>query len=452
MCEMEARMKRDIEKVLNKWKDEKRRYPLLLRGARQVGKSYSIKKFATENFENLVEINFEQYPKYKACFDTLNPVKIIESISVLSNSSIISGKTLLFLDEIQECPNAIISLRYFYEQFPQLHVIGAGSLLEFALSQEDFKMPVGRIQYIFLKPLSFLEFLDAIGEEKIRNIIENLSQNNLPSKVIHEHIMSFIKLYSVVGGMPAVVYEYINSKNLKQCLNVQTIIIQTYRDDFGKYASRVKYKYLQTLFYGVPKMVGRKFKYSNIDRDMQARDLKEALILLEKAGVIFKVKHTDGNGIPLEAEVKENIFKTVFLDIGLMQNICGLNSEIFLTSNEDFIKINEGAVAEQFVAQELLNYQDYYIQPSLYYWVREAKNSNAEVDYVIPCCSKPLPVEVKSGKTGALRSMHLFLKKANLSVGIKISQLPFDDSLPIVSIPFYAIKKIPELISSLISN
>jgi hypothetical protein len=443
-------MKRDIEKVLKKWKDEKRRYPLLVRGARQVGKSYSIKKFAKEAFENLVEINFEQNPKYKACFDTLNPKKIIASISILSNSDITPGKTLLFLDEIQECPDAIVSLRYFYEQFPDLHVIGAGSLLEFALSQEDFKMPVGRIQYVYLKPLSFLEFLDAIGEEKIRNMIENLSQNNLPSKVIHEHILSFIKLYSVIGGMPAVVYEYINSRDIKRCLNVQTIIIQTYRDDFGKYASRVKYKYLQKIFYGVAKMVGKKFKYSSIDSDMQSRDLKEALILLEKAGVVFRVKHTSGNGLPLEAEAKENIFKTVFLDIGLMQNICGLGSDIFLTSNEDFIKVNEGAVAEQFVAQELLNYQDCYTQPSLYYWVREAKNSSAEVDYVIPCCSKAIPVEVKSGKTGTLRSMHLYLKKANLSVGVKISLLPYDNTLPVISIPFYAIKKIPELISSYI--
>ena len=443
-------MKRDIEKVLKKWKDEKRRYPLLVRGARQVGKSYSIKKFASEDFENLVEINFEQNPKYKACFDTLNPEKIIESISVLSNSDITPGKTLLFLDEIQECPSAIVSLRYFYEQYSDLHVVGAGSLLEFALSQEDFKMPVGRIQYVYLKPLSFLEFLDAIGEEKIRNIIENLSQNNLPSKVIHEHMLSFIRLYSIIGGMPAAVYEYINSKDIKRCLNIQTIIIQTYRDDFGKYASRVKYKYLQKTFYGVPKMVGKKFKYSNIDRDMQSRDLKEALTLLEKAGVVFRVKHTNGNGLPLEAEAKENIFKTVFLDIGLMQNICGLNSDILLTSNEDFIKVNEGAIAEQFVAQELLNYQDCYTQPSLYYWVREAKNSSAEVDYVIPCCSKAIPIEVKSGKTGTLRSMHLYLKKANLSVGVKISLLPFDYTLPVISIPFYAIKKIPELISSYI--
>ena len=441
-------MKRDIEAEFKKWRDEKRRYPLLVRGARQVGKSYCIKKFAGEYFENLVEINFEQNPKYKACFDTLNPEKIIESISIIANSDITPGKTLLFLDEIQECPNAIISLRYFYEQYFDLHVIAAGSLLEFALSQKDFQMPVGRIQYIYLKPLSFLEFLDALGEGKIRNLIEDISRDNLPANVIHEHILSFIKLYFIIGGMPAVVYEYINSGNIKRCLNIQTLIIQTYRDDFGKYASRVKYKYLQKIFYGVPKMVGRKFKYSNIDIEMQSRDLKEALTLLEKAGVVYRVKHTSGNGLPLEAQSNENMFKVVFLDIGLMQNICGLGSDIYLTSLQDFIKVNDGAIAEQFVAQELLGYQDFYTQPSLYYWVREAKNSSAEVDYVIPCCSKALPIEIKSGKTGTFRSMHLFLQKAGLSVGVKISLLPFDFTLPIISIPFYAVKKIPELIGS----
>jgi predicted AAA+ superfamily ATPase len=447
---VEGIMKRDIENTLKEWKNEKRRYPLLVRGARQVGKSYSMRKFGQENFENLVEINFEQNPEYKICFETFDPLKIVESISLLLNVEISPGKTLLFLDEIQECPKAIISLRYFYEQFSDLHVIGAGSLLEFTLSQEDFRMPVGRIQYIFLKPLSFLEFLDALEETKIREKIENLNKNNMPEKFIHDHILSFVKLYSIIGGMPAVVNEYIHSKDIKRCLKIQTLIIQTYRDDFGKYASKIKYKYLQKIFYAVPKMVGKKFKYSNIDREMQTRDLKEALNLLEKAGVVFKIKHTSGKGLPLEFNSRENIFKTAFLDIGLMQNLCGLNIEIFMSSNEDFIKINNGAIAEQFVAQELIAYQDCNNQPNLYYWVREAKSSNAEIDFIIPCCSKALPIEVKSGKTGTLRSMHQFLKNADTSFGIKISQLPFDDTPPITSIPFYAIKRISSLVCNMV--
>jgi len=443
-------MKRDIDNELKKWKTDKRRYPLLVRGARQVGKSFSVRKFGKENFENLVEINFEQDPRYLECFNTLKPKEIVNSISILSHSEITPGKTLLFLDEIQECPNAIISLRYFYEQYPELHVIGAGSLLEFALSLEDFKMPVGRIQYIYFKPLSFLEFLEATGEERTREVINEINIKNFPTKAVHDHILSLIKIYSLIGGMPAVIYEYINSGDIRRCLDIQSIIIQTYRDDFGKYASKVKYKYLQKVFYGVPKIVGKRFMYSNIDREIKSRDLKEALELLEKAGVIIKVQHTGGNGLPLEAQVKENIFKTVFLDIGLMQNICGLNSDIIISSSDDFIKINEGALAEQFVAQELISYQNHYVKPSLYYWVRQAKNSSAEIDFLIPCRSKVLPVEVKSGKTGTLKSIHQYLKKADIKAGIKISQLPFNGSLPVISLPFYAISKIADILNDLI--
>ena len=210
-------MKRDIDETLRTWKKEAHRYPLLVRGARQVGKSYSITKFGENEFENIVSVNFEQKPQFKTCFDTLEPKKIIEPLSVLSNSDIIPGKTLLFLDEIQECPNAITALRYFYEQMPGLHVIGAGSLLEFVISQENFRMPVGRVQYLYLKPLSFLEFLDAVGENRTRKVIENSSWDNLPSPAIHKHLISLIKKYSVIGGMPAVVSEYASMSNLERC-------------------------------------------------------------------------------------------------------------------------------------------------------------------------------------------------------------------------------------------
>ena len=444
-------MKRDIEETLRIWKNEEHRYPLLVRGARQVGKSYSIIKFGENEFDNFVEINFEQKPQYKNCFDTLEPKKIIETLSVLSKSDIIPGKTLLFLDEIQECPNAIIALRYFYEQMPGLHVIGAGSLLEFVVSQENFRMPVGRVQYLYMKPLSFLEFLDAVGENRTRKIIENSTWDNLPPLPIHRHLISLVKKYSIIGGMPAVVSEYVSTSNLDKCFQIQTIIIQTYRDDFGKYASKVKHKYLEKIFFAVPKMIGRKFKYSHVDSSMQSRDLKEALELLEKAGVVYRIKQTSGDGLPLEANTKERHFKTTFLDIGLMQNICGLSSEMLISADENFIKVNEGAIAEQFTAQELLAYQNFHQVPSLFYWAREARNSNAEIDYITPCCSSALPIEVKAGKTGTLRSMHIYLNKYRLSAGVRISQLYFNKNLPIISLPFYAIKKIPQLLSGIIS-
>jgi len=443
-------MKRDIDETLRTWKKETHRYPLLVRGARQVGKSYSITKFGGSEFNNLVTVNFEQKPQFKTCFDTLEPNKIVETLSVLSKSDIIPGKTLLFLDEIQECPNAITALRYFYEQMPGLHVVGAGSLLEFVISQENFRMPVGRIQYLYMKPLSFLEFLDAIGENRTRKVIENSSWDDLPSPVIHKHLISLIKKYFIIGGMPAVVSAYVSTSNLEKCFQIQTIIIQTYRDDFGKYASKIKHKYLEKIFFAVPKMIGRKFMYSHVDNTLQSRDLKEALELLEKAGVVYRIKQTSGEGLPLEANAREKHFKTTFLDIGLMQNICGLSSDILLSPDENLMKVNEGAVAEQFTAQELLAYRDPYEGPSLYYWAREARSSNAEIDYLIPCCSVALPIEVKAGKTGTLRSMHIYLEKYGLSPGVRISQLYFNITMPIISLPFYVIKKIPHLMENYI--
>ena len=434
------KMNRDIDTVLEAWKQDERRRPLLIRGARQVGKSYTIHAFGQKSFDDLVVINFEQRPEYRACFDSLDPEEITASISILAQKDFVPGRTLLFLDEIQECPRAITALRYFYEQMPHLHVIGAGSLLEFALASEGLRMPVGRIQYLYMPPLSFGEFLDAMGEHRSREFIQKAPAAVNPA--VHEHLISWVKKYMVLGGMPAVVSEYISSGNLNKCQQIQTAILQTYRDDFGKYANRAKHKYLQKVFYAVPRWVSTKFKYSRVDADIQSRDLKEALELLEQAGIVHRVKRTSGAGLPLEAAVKDRHFKVVFLDVGLMQNICGSTGDLLLA--EDLMKINAGAVAEQFVAQELLAYQDSYQKASLYYWAREARNSSAEVDYLVACGPRVVPVEVKSGKTGTLRSMHLFLEQYTAPVGVRISTLPFHNNLPILSIPFYAIASLRE--------
>lgn len=431
-------MNRDIEAILDTWKKDNHRLPLLLRGARQVGKSYMVTEFGRKAFNEQAIINFEQNPEYKECFATLNPKEIVENISLLQKKDILPGHTLLFLDEIQECPKAITALRYFYEQMPELHVIGAGSLLEFALSSEDFKMPVGRIQYLYMRPLSFGEFLDAIGENKSRQFIREYRIDKPLNRAIHEHLLSLVKKYTVLGGMPAVIAEYLSSGNLNKCQQIQRVIIQTYRDDFGKYAKKIKHKYLQKVFYAIPKLVGNKFKYSNVDIQTQSRDLKEALELLEQAGIAYRVKRTSGEGLPLEANVKERHFKVIFLDIGLMQNICGINIETLFA--EDLMGVNAGAVAEQFVGQEILAYQDKFQDASLYYWAREARNSSAEIDYLITCGSLVIPVEVKHGKTGSLRSMHLYLEKYKSPKGVRISSLPFSSSLPIISVPLYAIE------------
>lgn len=441
-------MKRDIETALDAWKQDDRRRPLLVRGARQVGKSHTIEAFGRRAFDDLVVVNFEQEPRHQACFSSLDPGEMVASISVVARKDVVPGKTLLFLDEIQECPSAITALRYFFEQMPQLHVIGAGSLLEFALESADMKMPVGRIQYLYMGPMSFAEFLDAVGEHRARRLVAELEPGAAVAPAVHEHLLSLVRKYLFLGGMPAVLAEYLASGDLNRCQRLQTGILQTYRDDFGKYANKARHSYLQKIFYAVSGMVGEKFKYSKVDPDLRSRELKAAFDLLEQAGVIHRVKRTDGAELPLEVGVREGYFKAVFLDVGLMQNLCGLSREMILA--DDLLAINAGAVAEQFVAQELLAHRDPYQPPSLYYWAREARSSSAEVDYLVACGARIVPVEVKAGKTGALRSMRLFLDEYAAPGGVRISMRPFDPSLPVISLPLYAIEGFPSYVEVLL--
>ena len=214
-------MKRDLEKDLLRWKNQERRMPLLIRGARQVGKSYAIEKFGKDHFEESIVLNFEQKPEYKNCFNSLEPVKIISAIELMVGTTIHPGKTLIFLDEIQECPQAIMALRYFKEEMSKLHVIGAGSLLEFALNDVSFRMPVGRVQFLYLRPLSFGEYLDACGNSKLRSYLQDFDGTFIED-VIHQKLLSLVREYFALGGMPAVIAEYLESKSLLQCQEIQT--------------------------------------------------------------------------------------------------------------------------------------------------------------------------------------------------------------------------------------
>ncbi|MBN1962363.1 MAG: ATP-binding protein [Deltaproteobacteria bacterium] len=430
-------MQRDINQLLLEWKDDPRRRPILLRGARQVGKSYTVRSFAKKHFSNIVEIDFELQPQMMSCFTTLEPKEINDKISILTQKDICHGETLLFFDEIQQCPMAMKALRYYYEKMPQLHVIAAGSLLEFLLHTEKIEVPVGRIQYLYMKPLSFAEFCEATGESRLRKMIAEAESLKEIGVAVHKHALTVLKKYLVIGGMPNVVNEYIASENLRRCQQVQLSIIQTYRDDFGKYASMVKHKYLQAIFSSVPKMVGRKFKYSQVDNEFTSRELKNAIELLERAGVVQRVYATNGDGLPLGAGVRERHFKAIFLDVGLMQNMCGYQGDII--NAQDILSIHNGAVAEQFVGQELLAYHDPYRQPALYYWMREAKNSSAEVDYLTEWGSHVVPIEVKSGPGGKLKSLKLFMEKFQTLKGIAVSQRQFECLKNLTFLPLYGL-------------
>lgn len=430
-------MKRQIYNTLKLWKDDSSRRPLLMRGARQVGKTYIIEQFGKNEFKNIVTINFERNPKYKEVFDDLDPIKIVQKISLISGKEISNGKTLLFFDEIQECPKAISALRYFFEEMNELHIIAAGSLLEFALKETNFKMPVGRVQYIFLKPLNFIEFLEAIDETNLVEYISNFNNIvNIP-KVVHDRLNVLIRDYFILGGMPAVLNEYIKSKNIHSCQKIQRSIIDTYTDDFAKYANKSRFPILRKVFNSASAMIGQKFVYSHVDNTIKSAKLKEAVEMLETAGVLIRVKRSNGDGLPLEANVKDNFFKLIFLDIGLLHNVANVYEDTIL-SNE-LASVFRGAVAEQFVGQELAAYQDYYRNTTLYYWAREARNSSAEIDYLMEHNGEIIPIEVKSGKTGTLKSLMIYIHKYHSTKALKISQNPYEKTNAIISIPFYGI-------------
>ncbi len=433
-------MKRDIYPLLTEWKNETQRHPLVLRGARQVGKSYIVNRFGSNEFDSFITLNFEKNPEYKEIFRSLDPDEIIERITLFTQKKVIPGKTLLFLDEVQECASALMALRYFFEEKQSLHVIAAGSLLEFTLKSENFRMPVGRVQYMYLFPLSFGEFLDTVGEVELRNLVQKHEKLEKIPDAIHVKLNEYLRKYFLIGGMPAVVDRYAKDHDIISCQRIQRAIIDTFLDDFGKYARNTKHRYLNRVFNAVPTMVGNKFKYSQVDNTIKSRELKEALELLEMAGVVRKINQSSGAGIPLEAGVRERHFKTLFLDVGLLHAINGIYSDT--AKSEDFSALFNGSVAEQFVGQELIAYQNPYSKPSLYYWARDAKNSSAEVDYLIQKGSTVIPIEVKSGTVGRMKSLFMFLKKYNSLHGIKISQTRYSKHEKIISLPLYAIESL----------
>ncbi len=400
-------MKRRIEKKLDDWKRSKRRKPLLIRGARQVGKTYIVRKFG-EKYKSYVEINFELLNDARDIFRAdLKPGRITRDLSLLTQTRIVPGETLLFLDEIQEAPEAITALRYFFELMPELHVIAAGSLLEFQI--EKIGLPVGRIAMMYMHPLSFREFLATDRNDDYLSVIDDTFENETINRAIHNRLLRILGEYIAVGGMPEAVNCWIETGEFQECRHIHQGLIETYRQDFHKYSKKHQIKYIDRLFNEIPNMLGRKFKFSSISGGCRKRELDPALDLLQHAGIIHKIWHTSGQGLPLGAGMNHNRFKVLFLDIALSQTVLHMDMAKWILNPVERI-INKGAIAESFAGLELIAGDDVRIKPQLFYWHREARSSNAEVDYLTVMNGTIIPVEIKGGKEGTLKSMRLFLE------------------------------------------
>ena len=412
------------QEYLNSWFNRSHKKPLIIKGARQVGKSTLVRLFAKQHDFDLVEINFEQSPDNASFFKSNDPVKILSLLSTYFEKKINPERSLLFLDEIQKTPEVLISLRYFYEKMPELAVISAGSLLDLALTEINFSIPVGRIEYLYIGSMSFQAFLLALGKNQLVEFIRNYKLGEDFPLAIHEKIIELLKIYFVIGGLPEAVERYVATNNFVEVERIKRGLINSYQEDFAKYANRSQQHRMQLIFNKVPRILGEKFKYSNISRDDKSIEIKKALDNLVLAKIVNCVFHTNANGLPLGAEVNEKYFKTYFLDVGLVSSALDLDVLNF-TDNQDVTFINSGKIAEQFIAQHLLYFRNINEIPSLYYWSREQKSASAEIDFLVAYRGNVIPIEVKAGSSGSLKSLHYFLQKKSLSLGVRFcSQIP----------------------------
>ena len=457
--------KRLIDNYLSEWASRDTHKPVLLRGARQVGKSTAVKELS-KKFDSFVEINFEKQPKYKILFDDdLDVKRIIPQISAIYGTSIKPGQTLLFLDEIQECPRAIMALRFFKEDMPELHVIAAGSLLEFALKELP-TFGVGRIHSMFMYPMTFDEFLEANGQQLLIETRNEASIDNPLPEPIHNKLVDLLRTYMLVGGMPEAVKTWVEYHDYIRCQEVQDDIVVTYEDDFPKYKKNVDPTLLRRTLRSVAVQAGKKFVYTKVGLDYKTAEVKKAVELLTLAGILHPVTHTDANGLPLGSEEDKSYQKMLLLDTGLLLRLLNmslgdvseLTTQILTASATDLA--NKGPMAEMVVGLEMLHNMSPNIRHELYYWVRHAKNSQAEIDYIATYLQTVVPIEVKADTQGGMKSLWAFMRDKRLHYAIRCSMENFgkfdyvdnqaNNEVRHVRIcPMYAIARIEEIKQSI---
>jgi len=433
MSEKEPKaMKRLIDQELKNWKASSNRKSLILRGARQVGKTFSVRKLG-RYYEDFYEVNLEKRADLRPIFEkNLDPARILRDLSIDRGAPIIPGKTLLFLDEIQLCPEAILSLRYFYEEMQELHIIGAGSLLEFAIEQVG--LPVGRVQTLNVFPVSFAEFLVAKGQTLL---LQSIYEKAPFSQTVHNRAVQLLSEYFAVGGLPEVVANWVKKEDPLEVKDKLDTIVNTYKQDFEKYAKKSQLKYLNLLLQHIPLQIGKKFKFQGIG-EYRKRELAPCLELMEKAHIIHMIYHSSGQGIPLGAQTDLEKHKVILFDVAITQQLLGLDLKgWFLQPEKEFI--NQGELVESFIGQEMMAYSSPTTRNMLFYWQREVRGSEAEIDYLSTIDGKVIPIEVKSGKGATLKSMHSFLSSHPQSpYGIKIALVERSCFEKIISIPLYA--------------
>ena len=447
--------------ALDDWLARPDRKPLVLRGARQVGKSTLVRLFAERTGRPLVEVNLERRPELAEVFARNDPAYLFDVLEALPDIGPITPDGLLFLDEIQAVPEAIPALRYLREEMGDQRVLAAGSLLDFALADHRFPMPVGRVSYLHLGPMTFTEFLRAVGAEGLARQIARFEMPHGLAPAIHSRLMDLLRTFFFTGGMPEAVLAFARSRRLKDVSEVHRSIIETYREDFPKYVGSRSLARIVALFNFAARNIGRKVKYVHVSRADRAAVIREDIGLLVLARVLSKVVHSDCNGLPLQAEAKPGTYKLLFMDVGLMNAVSGLNWWGIEKMSETTL-VTVGGIVEQFIGQHL---QDLLVNSpnrELTYWMREGRSANAEVDYVVAFDGRVVPIEVKAGAGGGLKSLHQFVAEKQVSLAVRFDAAPpslqtirtrarrkgafTDVACRLVSLPLYLVERLPHIL------
>ena len=403
---------RSITRKMESWMQREGRKPLILRGARQTGKTTLVRDFG-QKFDSFIELNLEKKAD-SDLFERELPVKDLFQSICLEKNVMPGARTLLFIDEIQNSPKAVALLRYFYEEMPELYVIGAGSLLEVMMERHKISFPVGRVEYLYLFPMTFEEFLEAIGEDVA---LKMYREQEIPS-FAHHKLESLFSLYTFVGGMPEVVARYAATRDMAQLKPVYESLITSYKDDVPKYAKTLsEANVIRHVIETAPYETGKRIKFERFGNgNYKSREVGESLKILERAMFLYLRYPVNGHEIPLAPNFKMHP-RLQFLDTGLLNYALGLTNLYF--SGIPLSDAYNGMIAEHIVGQELLAAQNDVLQKPIL-WVREKKQANAEVDFMIVQDAKVIPVEVKSGSSGTLRSLHSFIDESGIDYALRL--------------------------------
>ncbi len=400
------------------------RRPVVLRGARQVGKTWLVRDLAERSGRDLIELNFERDPRQKRWFAGNDPREILGELSLALNREIIVGQSLLFLDEIQAAGELLAKLRWFYEELPELPVVAAGSLLEFTLEDHAFSMPVGRITYRHIEPLSFPEFLDAHGQARLVAALAAWRAEDDLSPAAHHAATDWFDRYSMIGGMPAVVAADVAGREPRECREMQRELMATYRADFAKYSGRMDRDILDSVLTTIAASVGSKFVYARVGQGVKQHQARRGLEMLAAARLCHLVRHSAANGLPLASEARDNFRKAVLLDVGLLHGLLGTPAAGSFPSRDALSSIIRGQLADQLAAQQLrLRETGPGDGPELYYWQREGSRSG-EIDYLVQAHGHIVPIELKSGAAGSMKSLHQFMFDKRLDLAVRCDANP----------------------------